>query len=305
MLVGLVIKDMRASFERFWTSPLSVDVDTLYAGRGLLNKNVEVDADEVKRIHMELHAYARTPSNFAPEVRAAIENAPASFAALAGDIVWSEVAFISDQPGKNRTHSGLGGGGLTTSTLARLVEDAKTQITIQSPYLVLSDKAMALFKKAIDRGVRIRVNTNSLASTDNLLAFGGYRNQRRKLIKMGLEIYEYKPDPQAQIALMQSTLRSNDKRPIFAIHAKTMVVDGKTVYIGTYNLDPRSENLNTEVGVVVRNPTLARTVETKIETDMRPENSWNAATDRPDQYVPIAKRSKARFWQTMPIKPLL
>ena len=164
---------------------------------------------------------------------------------------------------------------------------------------------MALFKKAISRGVRIRVNTNSLASTDNLLAFSGYRNQRRKLLKMGLEIYEYKPNPQAQIALMQSALRLNDKRPIFAVHAKTMVVDGKIVYIGTYNLDPRSENLNTEVGVVVRNPTLAKMVEAKIETDMRPENSWNAATDQPDRYVPLSKRGKVRFWQNMPIKPLL
>jgi putative cardiolipin synthase len=84
-----------------------------------------------------------------------------------------------------------------------------------------------------------------------------------------------------------------------------MVVDSKIVYIGTFNFDPRSENLNTEVGVIIRNEALARKVEAAIETDMLPGNSWNAATDDADQYVPLTKRSRVRFWQLMPIKPLL
>jgi putative cardiolipin synthase len=93
--------------------------------------------------------------------------------------------------------------------------------------------------------------------------------------------------------------------PVFGMHAKTLVVDGKVVFIGTFNLDPRSENLNTEVGVVIHDGGLARAVEAAIETDMLPQNSWNAATDDPDQFVPLAKRSKVRFWQLVPMKPLL
>ena len=92
---------------------------------------------------------------------------------------------------------------------------------------------------------------------------------------------------------------------MFALHAKTLVVDGKRVYIGTFNLDPRSENLNTEVGVIMHDPALAQAVEAAIETDMLPGNSWNAASDRPDQYAGFAKRNKVRFWQLLPIKPLL
>ena len=84
-----------------------------------------------------------------------------------------------------------------------------------------------------------------------------------------------------------------------------MVVDSRIVYIGTFNVDPRSENLNTEVGVIVPNEGLARAVEMAIEKDMLPGNSWNAATDQPDQHVPFAKRLRVRFWQVMPIKPLL
>jgi putative cardiolipin synthase len=92
---------------------------------------------------------------------------------------------------------------------------------------------------------------------------------------------------------------------VFALHAKTMVVDSRIVYIGTFNFDPRSENLNTEVGVIIHNEALARAVEATIETDMQPANSWNAASDRPDRYVPLAKRSKVRLLQLLPIKPLL
>jgi putative cardiolipin synthase len=305
LVLGAVVKPMQESFERFWGSGLSVNVEDLYDGLGLMQKNVRVDDEEIKRIYKELHEYANSPDNFAPEVRAAIEAVPASFARLTGELVWDDVKFISDNPGKNKSRISLGGGGMSTAALAKLVEGARDHIVIQSPYLVLSGKAMDLFEKAIARGVRVRINTNSLASTDNLQAFSGYRKQRDTLLKMGLQIYEYKPDPEVQRQLVQHVVTKNAAPPVFALHAKSMVVDSEIVYIGTFNVDPRSENLNTEVGVIVKNPELARAVEAKIETDMLPGNSWNAASDQPDQYVPLAKRSKVRFWQSMPIKPLL
>jgi putative cardiolipin synthase len=305
LLVGEAVRTMQASFENFWGSELSAKVEALYDGLGLMQKQVRVDDNEIRQIYRDLHDYANSPDNFAPEVRAAIEDTPAAFERLAHEMVWGKVEFISDRPGKNGNHLRLGGGGLTTRALAQLVEGARDHIVIQSPYLVLSDKALDLFAKALARDVRVRINTNSLASTDNLQAFSGYRNQRSKLLKMGLEIFEHKPDPEVQRHLMPRAALAKAKPPVFAIHAKTMVVDSRAVYIGTFNLDPRSENLNTEVGVIIRNAALARSVEDAIETDMRPGNSWNAATDQPDQYVPLAKRSKVRLWQQMPIKPLL
>jgi len=305
LLLGEVVKAMQTSFESFWSSELSVEVEALYDGLGLMQKDVRVDDEEVKRVYGELHEYANSPDNFAPEVRSAIESAPTSFGRLAEEMVWGEVEFISDRPGKNKSRVSLGGGGLTTTALAQLVKGARSQIVIQSPYLVLSDKGIALFRESIARGVRVRINTNSLASTDNLQAFSGYRKQRDTLLKMGFEIFEYRPDPEVQSQLMQHLVKMKAKPPVFALHAKTMVVDSAIVFIGTFNVDPRSENLNTEVGVIVHSEKLARAVEAKIETDMRPGNSWNAAIDKPEQYVPIAKRSKVRFWQTMPIMPLL
>lgn len=305
LLLGPVVQAMQTNFESFWSSTLSVKVEELYDGIGLMQSNVSVNDKEIAQIYRDLHEYAKSPENFAPEVRTAIAATPTAFARLSQQMTWGKVEFISDRPGKNDNQVHLGGGGQTTAGLARLVQGARLSVTIQSPYLVLSDEAIALFRQIIASGIKVRINTNSLASTDNLPAFSGYRNQRDRLLKMGLQIYEYKPDPDVQRKLMQRTVAATRKAPVFALHAKTLVIDSKIVYIGTFNLDPRSENLNTEVGAIIHDEGLARAVEHAIETDMAPGNSWNAARDNPDQYVSLAKRSKARLYQLLPIKPLL
>ncbi len=233
-----------------------------------------------------------------------ISNIPNTFNAISKQIIWTEVSVISDLPGKN-TVAGLDGGGQSTLALVKLVNEAQKQIIIQSPYLVMSDKAVSLFQSAIKRGVKVYINTNSLAATDNIQAFSGYRNQREQLLKMGVRIYEYKPNPLIKKQLIAASVLAEKRSPKFAIHAKTMVIDSETVFIGTFNFDPRSENLNTEIGVVIHNSVLANSVENAIKTDMLPENSWNAANDNPDQYVSLTKRSKVRFLQMLPLKALL
>jgi cardiolipin synthase C len=305
LLLGDVARTMQTSFEKFWASPISAPVEELYDGLGIIQKNVSVKDAEIQNIYAGLHAYALNAANFNAETRAAIQNTPQAFMRLTEQMIWSNVEFISDTPGKNSNKLFLGGGGKTTEKLAQLVADAKQKIVIQSPYLVLSSQAIKLFKSAIKRGVSVRINTNSLASTDNVQAFSGYRNQREQLTKMGIEVFEYKPDPHIKHALLKQNVAFNDKPPVFAIHAKTMVVDSSTVYIGTFNFDPRSQNLNTEVGVIVQDANLADQVQSAIETDMRPENSWSAATDKPDQYATAAKRKRVLFYQLTPIKPLL
>lgn len=305
LLLGGAVKDMQESFDTFWTYKLSASVESLYDGVGLMQKSVSVKDDEVKSIYKGMHAYAADDSNFAPEVRAVIDAIPQSFPRLMENLIWSKAIFISDQPGKNKNKLRLGGSGQSTVALANLVASAQKELVIQSPYLVMSSKALKLFEDAIARGVRIRINTNSLASTDNIQAFSGYRNQRNRLIKMGIEVYEYKPAPEIQTEMMANNFPGREQLPVFAIHAKTMVVDAKTVYIGTFNFDPRSENLNTEVGLIVQNKKLASRVQASIERDMEAANSWNAAMDNPDQYVSILKRTKVRFWQMVPIKSLL
>jgi putative cardiolipin synthase len=83
------------------------------------------------------------------------------------------------------------------------------------------------------------------------------------------------------------------------------VVDGETLFIGTFNLDPRSANLNTEVGVLLVNAKVAAQVEKAIERDMAPENSWDPVREDPDSFVPAAKRRTLLLWKALPLTPLL
>ena len=305
LLFGAVVSSIAASFEQFWASPLSVPVEQLYDGVGLMQKHVEVGDAQVQEIYRQLHAYAAAPANFAPEVRAAIDATPEAFPRLTAQTVWGRVEFISDRPGKNDNSFSLGGGGLTTAALARLVDAAMESVTIQSPYLVASDAAIELFRRARARGVKVRINTNSLASTDNLMAFSGYRSQRKQLLELGFQIHEFQPEPAAQSALLAHLAAASKTQPIFGLHAKTMVVDHRVLYIGTFNFDPRSANLNTEAGAIIYDAQLARAVEQAIALDMQSGNSWDAAKDDPDSHASFGKRSKVRLWQLLPIKPLL
>jgi putative cardiolipin synthase len=299
LVMGPVVTEMAGSFGRFWESPLAVPVEKLLA-----KKLKKITPERMNAIYADLRAYAEKPDNFAPEVREALRNLPQKFNGLLREMVWDEVRFLSDMPGKNDRHSGLSGGGLITTELATLLRSAKARVTIQSPYLIMPDGGLDLFRQLVRQGVEVRISTNSLASTDNLMAFSGYRKQRRSILKSGVKVYEYKPEPAIRGELMERYPKLAKNAPVFAIHAKSMVIDGALLFIGTFNLDPRSANLNTEVGILVNNPWLAAQVERNMEQDMLPENSWNAA-DNPDRFASAAKRRKVKLLQGLPLKPLL
>jgi putative cardiolipin synthase len=300
LLIGPVAHDLESNFEAFWHSPLTVDVKDI-----LLAPEETLRPEETQEVYGALHGYAANPENFAEEVRAALDDLPKKFPALINALVWGEVEFIHDIPGKNAGMSGLAGGGQTTQRLTHLVEQATRSVTIQSPYLVMPEGGIEFFRKLVERGVEVRIITNSLAATDNLHAFSGYSKQRKKILKAGIKVYEFKPQPQVRKVLIDRLAALEKTIPIFAIHAKTMVVDGTTLFVGTFNLDPRSANLNTEVGVLIENMQLAAQVEQTIAADMLAENSWDAGVDKPDRKAPFAKRLKIKFWKLFPLEPLL
>jgi putative cardiolipin synthase len=263
------------------------------------------DEDALMRAQ-ELHAYAADPANFEPEIRAAIDAMPDQFSSLLGHMLWQDVQFISDAPGKNEDTSGLGGGGESTDRLLEAVQGADHTVLIQSPYLIMPKGGVELFASLTKRGVRIRISTNSLASTDNIAAFSGYHRQRARLLNAGVELYEFKPHPGIQKELIERYPRLADNNPVFALHAKSMVIDDETIFIGTFNLDPRSANLNTEVGVLIDSKELARQLTENIERDLRPENSWRTTYDYcPDFEVDRAKRIELGIINLLPVEALL
>ena len=301
LLLGSAVREMTENFEEFWQSEYAVDVESILAAQ-----LEEVSVEDIREHARVLHAYAADERNFAPAVREAIGATSGSFEALLQSMVWDDMTFISDIPGKNAGDMGLGGGGESTRQLIAALQAAEASVLIQSPYLVMPDGGIEFFRDMVKRGVRVRISTNSLASTDNIQAFSGYANQREELLEAGIEIYEYKPYPAIRETLLERYPSIAENNPVFAIHAKSLVIDDSVAYIGTFNLDPRSANLNTEVGVLARNEQLAQQLAESIERDIRPENSWRTTLEfNPDGEVGRGKRFRVWINRLLPIEPVL
>lgn len=289
LLLGKETGKVNNSFIKFWDSSLCKNVSNI------------ID-DKPQNISSEnrfnnLHEYACNPDNFWPQIRKRIAELPATFNAIkkSGNLIWVEdVHFISDAPGKNDGINGLGGGGITTSALIDLVKNAKSSVDIQTPYLITTELSQNLFREAVERGVKIRILTNSLASTDNVEAFSGYQKDRKKILKTGVRIFEFRPDAAERTKIMTGELQKTlDHKPIFGLHAKSMVIDKKITVIGTFNLDPRSANLNTECIVIVHSDKISEGVLIGMEEEFKPGNSWETTLEyNPDSEVSNYKRLK-------------
>ncbi len=300
LLLGKTAATVHTSFEQFWNNPLSVPITELVQDSSVHPK--------AKERFDRLHQYACNPANFWPQVRTRIEKLPEVFRAIqkSGNLTWTDsVTYVSDIPGKNR-EGGLHGGGNTTNALTDLIRNARKTIDIQSPYLITATEGLDVFREAVTRGVKIRILTNSLASTDNLPAFGGYQKVRKQLLSTGVRIFEFKPDAKERYTIMTGELQQKmNYTPIFGLHAKSMVVDGKITVIGTFNLDPRSANLNSECVSIIRSEKVAAGVLKGMEEEFKPENSWETTLKyNPDVEAGTLKRAKTWSRKVVPKKIL-
>ena len=139
--------------------------------------------------------------------------------------------------------------------LIELMSDAKSEVLISSPYMIPGKAGMAMMEGDRKRGVRVRVMTNSLASTDEPVVHIGYSHYRRAMIKAGVEVFELSPG-----RIKKATRLGVFGTSIGRLHAKIAVIDKQTVFIGSMNFDPRSANENTELAIISENGQLAREV---------------------------------------------
>jgi phosphatidylserine/phosphatidylglycerophosphate/cardiolipin synthase-like enzyme len=153
------------------------------------------------------------------------------------------IPFLYDPGGRKRTTVG------TDEVMLDLVNSAQRSIVIETPYFVASRKLRQALLRAAARGVEIQILTNSLTSTNSKLSYGAYSNQKRMLMRHGIKLWEF--------------------RGPCVLHAKSMVVDCCISVVGSYNFDPRSENLNTEVAVLVKDCCFAQEVRASIAAHQR------------------------------------
>jgi phosphatidylserine/phosphatidylglycerophosphate/cardiolipin synthase-like enzyme len=257
---------MAASFDEYWVHTLSVPVEEL---RDVATARGEAGRDWP----FDLEALGVTALAAEVEQRLQRGSTMPRFHEV------GEVALWADHPGKPSIDSEAPS---VARCLIGALGAAKRSVWVQSPYLVASDPALELWGMVREHGVDVRIHTNSLASTDNWPSYAHALRQRRELMDdLDLEVFELMPYPGQlrEIVPGHAGLRrsDDDRGPLLSLHAKSMVVDDHLSVIGSYNLDPRSERLNTEVLFAIWDPEFARLLRELIERDAAPENSWVVA----------------------------
>ena len=177
-------------------------------------------------------------------------------------------------------HDPLNDGPRLTARLTEIIDGAQSSVIIESPYLVPTPGLLELLQKKIREGVRVQIVTNSWRSSDGLLAYVGYVKYRRRLKHAGIDLREYKgPD---------------------MLHAKSMVVDGQTAMVGSYNVDPRSQNLNAEAMCLAEDPATAEELLASIDGHAR--NAWVVGAS--ERRGPVSRVARLRAWALRLLLPL-
>jgi putative cardiolipin synthase len=187
-------------------------------------------------------------------------------AALRFPIAGGAVRVVSDRPGV----SPLSQRTQVIDALHAAVDGAQRDLVVATPFFVPSEVQVDWYRRMIDRGVRIRVLTNSLASNQGTISNSGLKKQRRAMVKAGIELHELRTD-----AADKSEWDTPPREARYlGLHAKLCVIDRERVFLGAVNLDPRSRYINTEIGALIDNPEFAADAADGILELMTPDNAW-------------------------------
>jgi len=203
---------------------------------------------------------------------------------LAGDQSWRAALRDLDtslHPGRSSVHTDSPSRAESVhnhmpEAFRALMRSARNEVLITNAYIIPDANFMADLRELTARGVRIRILTNSLASHDVPAVNSHYEGWRRPILQTGAELHEFRPDP----AIKASLVEFPPFRGRFAgLHTKAMVIDRRRSFVGSMNLDPRSEVINAEMGVIIDSEPLAIALAAETERDMSPANSWRVTLE--------------------------
>jgi len=269
LAVGPVVPDLSGVFDLFWNSPSTVPIAAIVD-----RAHGAADLDAIRiRLRDEIVA-----ADYPYPIDQELGELATKSAELRDNLVWAPGQIVADDP--ETIAPGKESDEVVAFIRGRVAELTK-ELLVESPYFVLPAMAQATVKALHERNVRVRVLTNSLASNDMLPAHSGYAKTRRRLLENGMELYELRPDTDA--FRKGWSLRSG--RSSAALHTKAMAFDGKAVFIGSFNLDPRSAAINTEAGLYIESPELAEKLTSYMATGVQPANSYRVLLGRSGEMV--------------------
>jgi len=240
LAVGQVVGDASADFDRYWASESSYPASGLLAPPG---------AGPLGALHQSASRLERDPA--ARAYVDALRELPFIRQLLSQQLAfeWAPTRMASDDPAKAL---GVADAVTLSQQLHDILGQPASHLELVSPYFVPTAEGVEAFVQMVRRGVKVRVLTNAYEATDVAVVHSGYAKWRKALLRGGVELYEMRSQP-GQPAPGVGRLGSSGS----SLHAKTFAVDGQRVFVGSFNFDPRSMHLNTELGFVVDSPALA------------------------------------------------
>jgi putative cardiolipin synthase len=266
LALGPVVETSGEAFDLYWNSDWSVPIEDVVS-------HVPSAAEAAANM-TALDTFAADPANYPAGFYDDPKQIDTEMAGLADALLWGKgkllIDDVPDKDGKAQTHAELDRTGVT---IGRVAAQSTEEALIQSAYLILEEDGAVGIETLIQQGVTVKLATNSMAADNHLSAFVSYRKQRKRMLEGGAQVYEMRPD--AKVEREQFTAEElAEHQTSSGLHAKTMVFDRKVVFVGSFNLDPRSVDLNTEMGLMVESEALAEAVAESIENDIAAGNSW-------------------------------
>jgi putative cardiolipin synthase len=259
LAVGPVVSEVSKDFDRYWACDSSYPLDRIV--RSVAPAKIAEITSAAAHVERDPAALAYTTAiRDSPFVRAVVEKRL--------PFEWAVTRMVSDDPSK-----GLGRAPpekLFHEQLKGIIGDPVSDLELVAAYWVPGETGMERFRSMAKRGVTIKVLTNSLEAADGPYVYSGFARHRKRLLETGITLYEMRS---------LSLQKDNNKRPGplgssgSSLHAKTFSVDRSRFFVGSFNFDPRSRKLNTELGFVIDSPVLAQKIEAAFH-DSIPANSY-------------------------------
>jgi len=306
--IGPVVQEVSSMFDMYWNHQAALPMPALTRGPD----NAEEALDTMRKRLAESSAKI-AESRYADVLQSTIFD---TLQRDASAFVWAPYELVYDSPDKSQPDSVETAASITTA-LRDTIVNAEKELLIISPYFVLRDREINGFRELRNRGIEVAVLTNSLASNNHAVSHSGYSPVRKPMLEMGVKLYEVRAD-----ASISSNERVGTDSAKTTLHAKAFIVDRRRLFIGSFNWNQRSANIDTEMGVIIDSPELAGEFaelfhslerDKSYELFLNDDGNLRWRGEENGQEVILSKEPQTSWWQrfsagflrTLPIKSQL
>lgn len=257
MAAGPIVGEVQQSFRDYWNSARSYPIAEL-ATRRKRREQIDEHLPRFERDYLSERERFAGVSLEPADWRDYFDGLARTFAAGAGTLEYDLPTIDESLPEQ------------IYAPFVDLVASAREELILATAYFVPEPEFVGLLRDLVERGVRVVVLTNSLASNNHTVAHTGYKRWRRRLLEAGAELYEAR----TQADSLRFYARPPTEPGMLGFHSKAVVVDRRWSFVGSPNIDPRSMRLNTEIGMFVDSEPLAAELAALLERDIAPNNAW-------------------------------